>query len=405
MDNTMDKSNAETIQLNKKAGRDISLDAVKGFAILLVMLGHCIVLNGLADPYLYDAIAAVQMPLFMAMSGYIAGLKKPEAVERPDLAKRAAVLGKRSISYLVPFFSWMVIVSFPHCLKELKTELFHLDYGLWFLATLWIVNLVCMIAAFPADLAEYKYCQRRMKKQGCNVIQKNQTVSDNAESTVKCNSGLWLRFIIFCLVVLCFYIGFFLQARSGNTFLSPSLTVRYLPFYVAAYLFAYHVRPLLQKKETGRLVGHTGLVNVLWLLCLAAFVYLVYAFDMVVVTGITTLVVQMAASFLGVFVCFYGIAHFCRGRLQKMLAFVGQYTLEIYVLHFRFARILHLSEKNLTPFHADTILWVVAAFVVMSVLTVIFISALKQLWITDFLCFGKIRPRRKIRTSYTTEKQ
>lgn len=405
MDNTMDKSNAETIQLNKKAGRDISLDAVKGFAILLVMLGHCIVLNGLADPYLYDAIAAVQMPLFMAVSGYIAGLKKPEAVERPDLAKRAVVLGKRSISYLVPFFSWMVIVSFPHCLKELKTELFHLDYGLWFLATLWIVNLVCMIAAFPADFAEYKYCQRRMKKQGCNVIQKNQTVSDNAESTVKCNSGLWLRFIIFCLVVLCFYIGFFLQARSGNTFLSPSLTVRYLPFYVAAYLFAYHVRPLLQKKETGRLVGHTGLVNVLWLLCLAAFVYLVYAFDMVVVTGITTLVVQIAASFLGVFVCFYGIAHFCRGRLQKLLAFVGQYTLEIYVLHFRFARILHLSEKNLTPFHADTILWVVAAFVVMSVLTVIFISALKQLWITDFLCFGKIRPRRKIRTSYTTEKQ
>lgn len=405
MDNTMDKSNAETIQLNKKSGRDISLDAVKGFAILLVMLGHCIVLNGLADPYLYDAIAAVQMPLFMAVSGYIAGLKKPEAVERPDLAKRAAVLGKRSISYLVPFFSWMVIVSFPHCLKELKTELFHLDYGLWFLATLWIVNLVCMIAAFPADFAEYKYCQRRMKKQGCNVIQKNQTVSDNAESTVKCNSGLWLRFIIFCLVVLCFYIGFFLQARLGNTFLSPSLTVRYLPFYVAAYLFAYHVRPVLQKKETGRLAGHTALVNVFWLLCLAAFVYLVYASDMVVVTGITTLVVQMAASFLGVFVCFYGIAHFCRGRLQKLLAFVGQYTLEIYVLHFRFARILHLSEKNLTPFHADTILWVVAAFVVMSVLTVIFISALKQLWITDFLCFGKIRPRRKIRTSYTTEKQ
>lgn len=441
----MDKTNAETIQLNKKAGRDASLDAVKGFAILLVMLGHCIVLNGLADPYLYDAIAAVQMPLFMAVSGYIAGLKRPEAVESPNLAKRAAILGKRSISYLVPFFVWMIIVSFPHCLQELKTELFHLDYGLWFLATLWIVNLVCMMAAFLADFAEYKYCQRRMKKQGCNVVQKNQTVSDNAEkndsnsieniekkhvesstksdakynvdrdmqssekdnaeSTVKCNSGLWLRFMIFCLVVLCFYIGFFLQARSGNTFLSPSLTVRYLPFYVAAYLFAYHVRPLLQKKETGRLAGHTGLVNVFWLLCLAAFVYLVYAFNMVVVTDTTTLIVQMTASFLGIFVCFYGIAHFCKGRLQRLLAFVGQYTLEIYVLHFRFARILHLSEKNLTPFHADTILWVVAAFVVMSALTVIFISALKQLWITDFLCFGKIRPRRKKGTSYITEKQ
>ena len=53
----------------------------------------------------------------------------------------------------------------------------------------------------------------------------------------------------------------------------------------------------------------------------------------------------------------------------------------------------------------DTILWIAAAFVVMSALTVIFISALKQLWITDFLCFGKIRPRRKKGTSYITEKQ
>lgn len=441
----MDKTNAKTVQLNKNSGRNASLDAVKGFAILLVMLGHCIVLNGLADAYFYDAIAAVQMPLFMAVSGYIAGLKRPDNVERPDLAKRAAVLGKRSISYLVPFFSWMVIVSFPHCLQELKTELFHLDYGLWFLATLWIVNLVCMIAAFLADFAEYKYCHGKMKRQGLDVVQKNEAVSDaaerndsnnieniekkhvesstksdakynvdrdmqsseknNAESTVKCASGMWLRFMIFCLVVLCFYIGFFLQARFGNTFLSPSLTVRYLPFYVAAYLFAYHIRPVLQKKETGCLAGHTGLVNGFWLLCLAAFVYLVYAFDMVVVTDAMTLVVQMAASFLGVFVCFYGVAHFCRGHLQRLLAFVGQYTLEIYVLHFRFARIMHLSEKNLTPFHADTILWIAASFVVMSVLTVIFISALKQLWITDFLCFGKIRPRRKRGTSYTAEKQ
>ena len=53
--------------------RDDALDAVKGFAILIVMLGHCIVLNNLADPYFYDAIAAIQMPLFMAVSGFTAG--------------------------------------------------------------------------------------------------------------------------------------------------------------------------------------------------------------------------------------------------------------------------------------------------------------------------------------------
>ena len=56
--------------------RDEGLDAVKGFAILLVMLGHCIVLNNLSDPYLYDAIVAIQMPLFMAVSGFTAGVRK-----------------------------------------------------------------------------------------------------------------------------------------------------------------------------------------------------------------------------------------------------------------------------------------------------------------------------------------
>ena len=139
------------------------------------------------------------------------------------------------------------------------------------------------------------------------------------------------------------------------------------------------------------------------MLCTLIFIYLVCAYDMVVVTDTTSLIIQMTASFLGVFACFYGVAHFCKGWLQRALAYIGQYTLEIYVLHFRFARILGLSEKNLTPFHVDTILWILASFVLMSILTALFISALKQLWITDFLCFGKIRPRRKKQTSQEVE--
>ena len=152
------KNAAENVRANTKItkkDRDISLDAVKGFAILLVMLGHCIVLNGLADPYLYDAIAAVQMPLFMAVSGYLAGLHQSTSGQKPDLKKRIRTFGKRSVTYLVPFFTWMIIVSFPHCLQELKTELFHLDYGLWFLATLWIITLVHTVAAYLADYAAY----------------------------------------------------------------------------------------------------------------------------------------------------------------------------------------------------------------------------------------------------------
>lgn len=87
--------------------RDERLDAVKGFAILLVMLGHCIVLNHLSDPYLYDAIVAIQMPLFMAVSGFTAGMGQEAlccAGVRPELKKELARLKRRTISYLLPFF-------------------------------------------------------------------------------------------------------------------------------------------------------------------------------------------------------------------------------------------------------------------------------------------------------------
>ena len=54
--------------------RNKAVDAVKGVAILRVMLGHSIVLNGLneTDPYIYDVIKSVQMPLFMLVSGVLA---------------------------------------------------------------------------------------------------------------------------------------------------------------------------------------------------------------------------------------------------------------------------------------------------------------------------------------------
>lgn len=41
-----------------KSARDSSLDAVKGFTILIVMLGHVLVLNKINDPVIYDWIKA-----------------------------------------------------------------------------------------------------------------------------------------------------------------------------------------------------------------------------------------------------------------------------------------------------------------------------------------------------------
>ena len=53
--------------------RNLSIDAVKGVAIVLVVIGHVFVHNHMEDPYVYDFIKAVQMPLFIIISGYLCG--------------------------------------------------------------------------------------------------------------------------------------------------------------------------------------------------------------------------------------------------------------------------------------------------------------------------------------------
>ena len=90
--------------INRKRERDTALDGVKGIAIIIVMIGHCIVLNGLNedDPYIYDAIKSVQMPLFMFVSGIVAA--------RGSLGINK--LKSRAFSYMVPFFSWFVLSFF-----------------------------------------------------------------------------------------------------------------------------------------------------------------------------------------------------------------------------------------------------------------------------------------------------
>ena len=80
--------------------KNLSIDAIKGVAILLVMFGHVFVHNHMEDPYIYDFIKAVQMPLFIIISGYLCG----QGRKIENFQTYRYVLGKRIISYLMPFF-------------------------------------------------------------------------------------------------------------------------------------------------------------------------------------------------------------------------------------------------------------------------------------------------------------
>lgn len=356
--------------------RNKHLDAVKGFAILVVMLGHCIGRNNMDDPYINDAIKTIQMPLFMMVSGYLAGMGQKEVSDGSIFLKR---LFKRAISYLLPFFSWVVVVSLFRLPEDIQNPLmqiwhvlFCIDHGLWFLMTLFVIQLIVMMAELFKNLLP--------KLLG---IQKEQT-------------GKLLGNGVFWMLLFVQYFVFVLWARSGNTFLGPSFTVQYLPFFMLGYvgshmLFVWisnyfekldvEIRPKREK------IWKCFLWSI-WGLLLILFLFMVVRYDLQSRQNAFELVRQMAVSAIGSFVCFYGVYHL-PVRHRFGLSFIGLYTLEIYTLHFRFVDLLGFKDKGFMVYSLEGITAIVITFLFMSLFSGMFIYLIKKVWILDLLLFGK----------------
>lgn len=141
-------------RVGQPAGRDLSIDALRGLAILLVVLGHAISnaenlnIATRGDPQfiLSNFVYAFHMPLFMLIAGYVL------------FGKRIKLLD-RGIRLLLPFVAWIPVYwfvnryirSFPwpvHFLTTLKDTLLKPGIGLWFLPTLFLCTLLLVPAVY-----------------------------------------------------------------------------------------------------------------------------------------------------------------------------------------------------------------------------------------------------------------
>ena len=133
--------------------RNQLLDLAKGFAIVLVVMGHAIqynLPNAFDGNIFFKSIYAFHMPLFMFISGYVAfGTFRGEAQK----------FVKRLKTLMLPFFSWfllgyfvMFIISLfthgyqPPFLDSLKKVITFPDHGLWFLWVLFLNYFLLFIA-------------------------------------------------------------------------------------------------------------------------------------------------------------------------------------------------------------------------------------------------------------------
>jgi fucose 4-O-acetylase-like acetyltransferase len=113
------------------ATRNLHVDAFKGFAILLVVLGHAIQVNvpDFDNNLLFRVIYSFHMPLFMFLSGYLAWGRNID-------------LKRRFVQLVIPFISWYLLgylfnrsIGFTdYIIRWVKSP----DWGLWFL---WVLFL------------------------------------------------------------------------------------------------------------------------------------------------------------------------------------------------------------------------------------------------------------------------
>lgn len=128
----------------EQKGRLIYIDALRGFAILLVVLGHVLQLAyGNTDNIIFRYIYSFHMPLFMFLSGYVS--YKITSWQN---------MKKRFFQLIVPFFSYIVIAyvvsgvvketgaSLASLLNHIWSVILQPDLGLWFLWALFFINLI-----------------------------------------------------------------------------------------------------------------------------------------------------------------------------------------------------------------------------------------------------------------------
>jgi len=125
--------------------RNLLMDYLKGFAILLVILGHSIQYNepGFFDKnVLFRVIYSFHMPLFMFVSGFLAF---------STFKATGNSLMKRFRSLVIPFFTWFIISYFVNGTLSTFFQAFidllmYPDKGLWFLWILFLNFLLLFVA-------------------------------------------------------------------------------------------------------------------------------------------------------------------------------------------------------------------------------------------------------------------
>lgn len=282
--------------MNKE--RLVYIDILRGFAIILVCMGHLLNHTGPDNVRFSRFIYTFHMPLFMAISGfvtaYVTRFDYPGSTWKERFVIEGRFIWKKFVHIMIPYLAWPCLV-YPFFFKthqawadysDIFNHLFIINDSLWFLLCLFNLS-VCF--------AFYKLA-RSCRKQ----------------------DSLWLNLLILGVI------GGALAGIFSSTHWDPlrSVLSYFIPFFIGVFMGQYPTcyRHLTQNERVYTL-------GLLAIPLLAGY----YMQDPDAVSGKLARLICGCASIPLFFYWFRN--HDWNPRLGSVLSYLGRNTMIIYILH------------------------------------------------------------------------
>ena len=336
-------------------GRDQFVDIMRGIAMLMVVLGHtmtgCTVDS--QKSLLFNIIWSLQMPLFILISGYVT--KYSRAIcDGTGLWK---YVKRRTVSYMLPWAVWSFLIRGlifgQTAFWDIKDLLWNMDSGYWFLVTIWTISMVFGGASY---LAERFGKSGKMRKQ--------------------------------MVLLLCYLAGMILLVGIGMimgfSFFAIKLTLYYMPFYYAGYLYGQIDDKLMSTKQ-----GKT-VVDCCIALCFAIWIYVILRISLYEMSDNGIAIILRAGTSLAGCIAICGLLNGIVAEIGggRVLSWVGKHSLEIYLTHYLLLSLVKLD--GWPTFHAPAGMMLVLVNYTLTVLLVMLvILAINRNKMLAFILTGK----------------
>ena len=334
--------------------RNQFVDIMRGIAMLLVVLGHtmtdCTVDS--QQSFLFNIIWSLQMPLFIMISGYVTKYSRPIS-DGKGLWK---YIKRRTTAYILPWAVWSFVVRGiilgQDGFLNVRSLLWSMDSGYWFLATIWTISMIFGIASFVAE---------RLSKKN---VQKKQAV-----------------LLVCYLAGMALLVG--IGALLGFSFFAIKLTLYYMPFYFAGFLYGQFDDKIMESENGKKIVDCVVAV------CFVIWLYVILRYSLYDMADSGFAIILRAATSLAGCVAICGL---CKGifsdKIGGQLAWVGEHSLEVYLMHYLFLSLIKLDSTPVLYSPVGLSL-VIMNYIITVALTAMIIMALNRNKVMRFALTGK----------------